>query len=255
MSDKLTKEVESKGQVEKTKLVICWHMHQPNYVDSSTQTYVLPWTYLHAIKDYVDMAAHLEATAEARAVVNFAPVLLEQLDDYAQKIQAWVKSREKIADPMLDALASENVRDCFIANEVLLSDCLRANEERLVDRYPHFKKLFEVAKRFSKEPDLSMYLAEHFFSDLLVWYNLAWMAETVKRENIFIKQLIKKEKNFSADDRYKLVALIGELVESIVPRYRALAECGKVELAFSPYAHPIIPLMLDFKSAKQASPE
>ncbi|MDH5259017.1 MAG: glycoside hydrolase family 57 protein, partial [Gammaproteobacteria bacterium] len=241
--------------VEKTKLVICWHMHQPNYVDSSTQTYVLPWTYLHAIKDYVDMAAHLEFTPEARAVVNFAPVLLEQLDDYSIKIQSWIKTGEKIADPMLDALVSEDVHVCFDTNKVLLSDCLRANEERLVDRYPHFKKIFQVARQFAKEPTLLNYLSEQFLADLLVWYNLAWMAETEKRRNNVIKELIRKEKNYTIEDRHKLVLVIGELIGGIVPRYRALAKSGQVELAFSPYAHPIIPLMLDFNSAKQASPE
>ncbi|HID49285.1 MAG TPA: hypothetical protein EYP40_06710, partial [Chromatiales bacterium] len=36
-------------------------MHQPEYRDQRNGEYHLPWTYLHAIKDYVDMAAHLEA--------------------------------------------------------------------------------------------------------------------------------------------------------------------------------------------------
>ena len=241
--------------IEKTKLVICWHMHQPNYVDSSTQTYVLPWTYLHAIKDYVDMAAHLEATPDARVVVNFAPVLLEQLEDYSTKIKLWAETRAKMTDPMLDALASESVLDCFIGNEIAITDCLRANEERLVDRYPHFKKLFQLAKEYSTDNDLSCYINESFVTDLLVWYNLAWMAETEKRCNPVIGELIRKEKHFTIKDRHNLVAAIGQLIESIVPRYRALADRGQVELAFSPYAHPIIPLMLDFKSAREASPE
>ena len=42
-------------------VVLLWHMHQPQYRDALTGQYVLPWTYLHAIKDYTDMAAHLEA--------------------------------------------------------------------------------------------------------------------------------------------------------------------------------------------------
>ncbi len=54
----------------KIRLVLCWHMHQPEYRDLRTGEYVLPWTYLHAIKDYVDMAAHLEAVPDARAVVR-----------------------------------------------------------------------------------------------------------------------------------------------------------------------------------------
>jgi alpha-amylase/alpha-mannosidase (GH57 family) len=62
------------------KVVLLWHMHQPEY-RLRTGTVHLPWTYLHAIKDYVDMASHLEAVPEAHAVVNFAPILLEQIED------------------------------------------------------------------------------------------------------------------------------------------------------------------------------
>ena len=66
---------------ENINVVLCWHMHQPHYRDALDGTYHLPWVYLHAIKDYSDMAHHLETCPEARVVVNFAPVLLEQLTD------------------------------------------------------------------------------------------------------------------------------------------------------------------------------
>ena len=66
---------------EPLNVVLCWHMHQPEYRDLRSGQYQFPWTYLHAVKDYVDMAAHLEAHPGARAVVNFAPVLLEQIAD------------------------------------------------------------------------------------------------------------------------------------------------------------------------------
>ncbi|HMV72409.1 MAG TPA: hypothetical protein PKC08_09565, partial [Pseudomonadales bacterium] len=38
-------------------VILCWHMHQPEYRDLGDGQYQFPWTYLHAIKDYVDMAA------------------------------------------------------------------------------------------------------------------------------------------------------------------------------------------------------
>ena len=60
------------------KLVLCWHMHQPYYRDELHGSYRLPWVYLHAMKDYTDMAWHLERHPRMRLVVNFAPVLLEQ---------------------------------------------------------------------------------------------------------------------------------------------------------------------------------
>ena len=56
-------------------VVLCWHMHQPEYRDLRNGQFQQPWTYLHAIKDYVDMAAHIESVPEAHAVVNFAPIL------------------------------------------------------------------------------------------------------------------------------------------------------------------------------------
>ena len=76
-------------------------MHQPQYRDALTGEYVLPWTYLHAIKDYIDMAAHLEAQPNARAVVNFTPVLIEQLEELAQKITAHLKTGAPLPDAVL----------------------------------------------------------------------------------------------------------------------------------------------------------
>ena len=63
-------------------------MHQPQY--RSEGIYTRPWTWLHAIKDYSDMAAHIEAVPEARAVVNFSPHLMVQIKDYAHLIRRFV---------------------------------------------------------------------------------------------------------------------------------------------------------------------
>ena len=86
-------------------VVLLWHMHQPEYRNLRTGAVHLPWTYLHAIKDYVDMAAHLEAMPKARAVVNFAPILLEQFEDYIGQITAYLKGDGTIRDPVLAGLA------------------------------------------------------------------------------------------------------------------------------------------------------
>jgi len=241
---------------DKIRLVLCWHMHQPNYFDTAKQQYILPWTYLHIIKDYVDMAAHLESNNKACAVVNFAPVLLEQIDDYAQQISNWASHQAVINDPLLSALAEENVHDCQqISARELLKNCLRANEERLIDRYDQFKELALLAKVYIDNKTDPKYISEAFLGDLLVWYHLAWMGETVKRENELLKSLISKGCFFSKQDRHDLLKLIGELSASVIDRYRRLAESGQVELSFTPYTHPIIPLLLDFNTAREAAPE
>ena len=69
--------------MQQLHFVLLWHMHQPDYRNYETGEFMLPWVYLHAIKDYSDMAAHLEAHPSIKAVVNFVPVLLDQLEDYA----------------------------------------------------------------------------------------------------------------------------------------------------------------------------
>ncbi len=74
-------------------VVLLWHMHQPQYRDALSGEYVLPWTYLHAIKDYTDMAAHLEAVPAARAVVNFTPVLIEQLQEISARVNEHLQVR------------------------------------------------------------------------------------------------------------------------------------------------------------------
>ena len=61
---------------------------------------MLPWVYLHAIKDYTDMAAHLERHPQMRSVVNFVPVLLDQIEDYAAQFASGA-----FRDPLLRLLA------------------------------------------------------------------------------------------------------------------------------------------------------
>lgn len=90
---------------ESLNFVLCWHMHQPWYQEGIDGDYKLPWVYLHAIKDYEDMVMHLEAHPKMHVVVNFAPVLLEQLDDYAIQLKNWLDSAQPMKDPMLNLIA------------------------------------------------------------------------------------------------------------------------------------------------------
>ena len=93
----------------RTPVVFCWHMHQPGYRDQKTGTFLFPWVYLHALKDYSDMAAHLDTHPGARAVVNFAPILLEQIEIYLVDIERWRHGAGEIGDPLLAALVASEL--------------------------------------------------------------------------------------------------------------------------------------------------
>ncbi|MFO1436248.1 MAG: glycoside hydrolase family 57 protein [Gammaproteobacteria bacterium] len=50
----------------------------------------------------------------------------------------------------------------------------------------------------------------------------------------------------------EMLTIIGELIAGVVPRYQRLAARGQAELAVTPYAHPIAPLLIDFTAAREA---
>ena len=237
------------------KVVLCWHMHQPQYGDLLSGVYHLPWTYLHAIKDYVDMAAHLEAVPAARAVVNFVPVLLEQIDDYARQIKGFLTNSLVIHDPLLAALVQPVLPADDELRLVIARECLRANEVRMIGRFPAYRRLADMAAWLRQQPEAVHYMSGQFFADLLMWYHLAWLGETVRRSDARIKHLIDKETGYTLHDRRELLAVIGEQLESITPRYARLADRGQVELSVTPYAHPILPLLLDLNCAHDAMPD
>ena len=233
-------------------LVFLWHMHQPDYRDYSSGDFVLPWTYLHAIKDYTDMAYHLERHPKVRAVVNFVPVLLDQVEDYVDQF-----ATGQLRDPLLRLLAHEDTRDLQPEQRQLAIDaCFRSNHTRMIAPYPAYKRLLGLFNSLQAEGEVALsYLSGQYMADLLTWYHLTWCGESVRREHALVAQLMSKAEGFSYEDRKQLLDFIGELIAGIIPRYRKLAESGQIEISATPHYHPLAPLLIDFASAKEAMPD
>ena len=240
---------------DKLNVVLYWHMHQPEYRDLRNGEYHQPWTYLHSIKDYVDMAAHLEAVPQAKAVINFAPILLEQIEDYREQLDGFLFHGNALRDPLLSALADEVLPEDQDKRIALIHSCMKANEQRLIHRFKPFRQLVVMAKQFLKKPANLDYLSDQFLVDLLVWYHLAWLGETVRRYDQRAKTLIKKKRLYNSHDRRLLVEIIYDIHRHLLDRYRALANQGRIELSMTPYAHPIIPLLHDFQTGREAVPD
>ncbi|OGT88788.1 MAG: glycoside hydrolase [Gammaproteobacteria bacterium RIFOXYA12_FULL_61_12] len=237
------------------KVVLCWHMHQPYYRGPAGSDYELPWVYLHGIKDYSDMAFHLENHGKARAVVNFAPLLLEQIEDYSHQTRRWLKTGERISDPLLAALAGPGVPLGLRERRKLIKDCLRANEKRLINRFEGFRDLVDIAHWIDHQPHNYGYLNDQYMVDLLVWYHLAWMGESIRHNDLRVISLEKKKRNFNENDRRQLLSVIADVLGGLIDRYRRLAESGRVELSVTPYAHPILPLFYNFHVARESLPD
>jgi len=233
-------------------LVFLWHMHQPDYRDYATGDFLLPWVYLHATKDYTDMAYHLEQHPGVKAVVNFVPVLLDQLEDYEQQFASG-----KIRDPLLRLLAREDLNNLSkVERDLVLDSCFRSNHTKMVVPYPAYKRLSDLFKMLEPGGDAAFaYMSGQYLADLLVWYHLVWCGESVRREHDLVIQLMSKDENFSFEDRKKLFDLIGKTIAGVIPRYRKLAERGQIEISATPHYHPLAPLLLDFNSARESAPD
>jgi alpha-amylase/alpha-mannosidase (GH57 family) len=235
-------------------VILLWHMHQPQYKDALTGQYALPWTYLHAVKDYTDMAAHLEGNPAARAVVNFTPLLIEQLEEIARRVAEHLENGSPLPDPVLALLGPDPVPTEPVARLELLRTCLRAQRKQMIERFGPYLELATIAETLGTQGRVA-YASDQFIHDLAVWYHLAWLGESVRRTDPLVARLTERGRDFSSAQRRDLLALIGALVGQVLLRYRRLAERGQCELSVTPYGHPIIPLLLDFQCARDALPE
>ena len=236
-------------------LVLCWHFHQPDYRDADGQ-YQLPWTYLHAVKDYADMAAHLESAPDMRCVVNFVPTLTAQLDDYTAQFNA-AEGPESLRDPLLARLVDPEIGKLdFKARRALIEQCFKLNHATMLEPFPAYRRLYTLWKMVAESGDAGLaYLSGAYLADLVTWYHLAWTGETLRRTRPQLLALMEKGEGFSLEDRRTLFDLYGEVIASLLPRYRSLAERGQIELSTTPHSHPILPLLLDFQAARDARPD
>ena len=243
-------------------VVLCWHMHQPYYRKGLSGEYQLPWVYLHGIKDYSDMAAHLECYPQMRAVVNFAPVLLEQLDDYATRIGRFLENGTATQDRLLNLLAGvEPIPGDIEGRWQLVRDCQRCHAPRMIHPYPAFSHLLQM---IGATDDIGLgshavqyslsYLNDQYFLDLLTWYHLAWLGQSLRTQTI-VQDLFAQGTNYTVQHRHELLTVIYDCLRGLIPRYRALSERGQVELSMTPYGHPIIPLLHSFDNMLCATPD
>lgn len=226
-------------------LVFCWHFHQPDYRDADGR-YQLPWTYLHAVKDYADMAAHLESVPNFHCVVNFVPTLTAQLLDYNDQFQTG-----HLRDPLLQSLIPTISALSAVQKRHLIEQCFKVNHPTMLEPFPAYKRLYILWKTIDESDESGLaYLSEQYLADLVTWYHLVWTGETVRRARPDLLALLAKGEGFSLDDRLALFDLYGEAIASRSPRYRQMAERGQIELSATPHSHPILPLLLDFQTAR-----
>ncbi len=227
-------------------IAFVWNQHQPYYLDTVKKTYIMPWVRLHAAKDYYQMAALLESYPDLRQTFNLTPSLLAQLAGYEQGFVDFYQQAMKPA-----ALLNEGEK------VFLLRHYFDIEWERVISIYPRYRELLEK-QGYQKEPAeltaaLTRYSVQDYL-DLQVWFNLVWIDPQLREEDEFLFSLLEKGRDFSEEDKEKLLRKQLALIKAVIPLHRSLLEKGQIELATTPFYHPILPLIIDNTSALRASP-
>src|SRR6266852_371696 len=215
-----------------------WHMHQPYYKDDLTNTYLLPWVRLRSAKDYFKMPALLDAYPKVRATFNLVPSLLAQIEDYG---------KEDSVDLFLN-LSKRDAADLSSEERGFIIRWMREPPRAL--RVQQSPRYLELASRAADAQFTSQDMR-----DLQVWFNLAWCDPAWAESDPRLAELKRKDRDFSESDKAPLFEAQMEIMQKVIPKYRELADRGQAELTFSPYYHPILPLLVHLDSARTANPQ
>jgi starch synthase len=218
-------------------LALVWHQHQPYYKDDLTDTYLLPWVRLRSTKDYAKMAELAAAYPGARQTFNLVPSLLVQIEDHTKGSR----------NDLFLRLSRKPAADLTAEERTFLLRWMRESPRFLrVQASPRYAEL-------AARPEDATFTIEEV-RDLQVWYNLAWCDPAWVDRDERLSALKIKDRGFNEQDKEVLLATQAELVGQVIGKYAELAQRGIAELTFSPFYHPILPLVCDVGSAREAEP-
>lgn len=226
--------------MKKLYLTILWHQHQPYYKDDGDGVYHMPWAYLHAVKDYYEMARHLEEAGNVKAVFNYVPSLLIQLEDYTDI---------NVPDAFLAALRKDVKALTAEERRSVASQCFMANTQNMIRPLRRFSELYD--KMSGAGGDTSVFSDQELL-DLEIMYLLSWCGQFMRREDPHVSYLLEKGAGFSEDEKRRLLENACLWIKRIREIHLRLAEKGTAELSCTPYFHPILPLLTDISSAREA---
>jgi len=226
-----------------------WHMHQPLYKDALTGEYTLPWVLFHATKDYYDMAAILEEFPDVHQTFNLVPCLIEQLLEYGSG---------KASDRYLTISRKQAGHLTAEDKLFILRNFFQANGELMIKPFQRYWELFTrrgASNAAGEVETVLRYFTEQDYLDLQVLFNLVWIDPHMRENDVFLETLCAKGGGYTEQDKKKLFAKQTEIVNRILPLYKSLMDRGIIEVSTTPYYHPIMPLLCDSYSAKEAMPD
>jgi alpha-amylase/alpha-mannosidase (GH57 family) len=227
------------------RVVFLWHMHQPFYKDLVTGEYRLPWTRLHALKDYYGMVKLLEEFPNVHQTFNLVPSLIAQIEDYVAGTAR---------DPFLEVAAKPAAELALAERRFALQYLFQANPMHMIGRYPRYRELFHQFRSMGENVERAVgSFRPQDLADLQVLSQLAWFDEFFLEDKA-VAALVRKERGYSRDDQVLALAKQKEFLGQVLPAYATAAKRGGIEISTSPFYHPILPLVCDTDQGRVSSP-
>jgi len=207
-----------------------WHLHQPAYRTADGVSRA-PWVALHAGGAYTTLARAISEAGARGQILNIVPTLHEQLLAYRDGA---------VKDPVLESLACpvDDLDDDGRSTVVEWGGHVSA---RHVERSPRLGELIELSNPRSRR---SSALDRGQLRDLQVLTILAHAGDQAWRDHR-LEAIAVKGRDFDQAEHRAAVEWLRAQPGELVELWREIAEQPGIEIATSPYAHPIMPLLID----------
>ena len=227
-------------------LCFLWHMHQPFYKDLVSGEYKLPWTRMHALKDYYGMVRILEEFPQVRQTFNLVPSMMAQVAEYASG---------EARDPFLEAAlkpAEELTED---ERAFLLRHSFYSDPQRMIYRYPRYGELYDAWQAQKQSGSRASVRRRRISAICRCGRSLPGSTRSSRRRTPEVREWVARGRNFTPGRPARAWARSSA---------RSWARCcrstgswrrtGQIEISTTPYYHPILPLLCDSNIASVAHP-
>ncbi len=222
---------------EALNIAFHWHFHQPQYADPEDRKNSQPWVRLHAVREYYDLGLMMQKYPKIKSTVTLSSCLIEQIIQYEHGFEdqflSLIKLNPRDMAPETRSIFLTKIFDLYASESLMAKDVWSSLYKTWKGRLE--KGGIEKATKLTSEQEIL---------DIQVLHLLGWSGNSVLNSER-LEATLSKDSGFRLEEKANILKLHEELIPKIIPMYKELASANQIELAISPYYHPILPLIID----------
>ena len=174
-------------------------------------------------------------------VLNLTPVLLDQLQDVSK---GNCDLYYELCTIPPDSLTEEQ-------RQFIVDNFFQANPGTQIEPFTRYRELSH--KRQNRKGEARLF-SDRDIRDIQVWFNLCWVGWSAGRDDL-IQELVAKQNDFTEDDKSALLQFQLDVTKSVLEKLGTVEKDTASELTFTPFFHPIAPLLCDTNASLVSRPD